>query len=344
MARTIVIIHPGGLGDVLLAVPAIRLLRARFPRHRFLLCGHHQASELLQKCHLVDHWMPVQATACTTLFGGSPPDDPLLKDWLNRCDFAVAWMRDETGMLAAALKTSGATDVLVRSPFCRTLQEQYQSDRFLETLQEPGAKAIQTTRLAIPDHLKEEGLASLRALRLPDNRPFGLVHPGSGSRHKCLKPATFARVIDGLEHHLHSLILEGPADHDMMAALLPHVGSSVVRPPSLCLLAGILSQAELFVGHDSGVTHLAAILGIPTVALFGPTDPARWAPRGSHVTVLQGETCHCWSWELVSRCADKPCLQLSAEAILDACDTRRRLSRNPRMGPATALSHKSPLC
>jgi heptosyltransferase III len=48
-------------------------------------------------------------------------------------------------------------------------------------------------------------------------------------------------------------------------------------------LAGWLSGARLFVGNDSGITHLAAAVGTPTLALFGPTDPAVWAPRGAHV-------------------------------------------------------------
>ena len=139
MTSTIVIIHPGGLGDLLLAVPAIHSLQARFPRHQLLLCGHDQASEFLHECRLVDRWMSVQATACAALFGGCAPDDPLLKDWLRRCDLAVAWTRDETGTLDAALKHCGAAAVLIQSPFCSTLKTGHQSDRFLEIVQEPAA-------------------------------------------------------------------------------------------------------------------------------------------------------------------------------------------------------------
>jgi ADP-heptose:LPS heptosyltransferase len=50
-------------------------------------------------------------------------------------------------------------------------------------------------------------------------------------------------------------------------------------------LARWLAQARLFVGNDSGITHLAAAVGTPVLALFGPTDPAVWAPRGPHVQV-----------------------------------------------------------
>ena len=50
----------------------------------------------------------------------------------------------------------------------------------------------------------------------------------------------------------------------------------------------ILARCRAFVGNDSGVSHLAAALGVPTVALFGPTRPEHWAPRGERVRVLLG--------------------------------------------------------
>ncbi|MER3484977.1 MAG: hypothetical protein C4345_02345, partial [Chloroflexota bacterium] len=62
----------------------------------------------------------------------------------------------------------------------------------------------------------------------------------------------------------------------------------VVHSTGLALrqLAAVLSCCDVYVGNDSGVTHLAAALDVPVVALFGPTDPRMWAPRGSYVSVL----------------------------------------------------------
>ena len=64
----------------------------------------------------------------------------------------------------------------------------------------------------------------------------------------------------------------------------------VLRDLSVRLLAGVLSQVALFLGHDSGVTHLAAATGAPTIALFGATDPRLWAPVGPRVEVVTGST------------------------------------------------------
>ncbi len=76
MSRTVFILHPGGFGDLLLAVPAIQGLRERFPSHQFLLCGQDEPAEFLADCGLVDRWLSAQSTVCTALFGGAAPDDP----------------------------------------------------------------------------------------------------------------------------------------------------------------------------------------------------------------------------------------------------------------------------
>jgi heptosyltransferase-3 len=322
MNRTIVMIHPGGVGDLLLAVPAIQTLRARFPQHQLLLCGHNHVSEFLYKCRLVDRWISVQAAACSALFSGAAPDDPLLKDWLSRCDLAVAWTRDESRRLAATLKHSGASSVVVQSPFDSTLTALHQSDRFLEILMEPPSGCSPMTPLSLPAHLKEQASVSLQTCGLPSDRPLVLIHPGSGSRHKCVEPAVLAWVVQHLERQgLIPLILEGPVDEEPVKRLLSQMPTkpAVLSGLSLAVLAGVLSRVELFVGHDSGMTHLAALLGVPTVALFGPTSPERWRPRGAHVTVVQGESCRCPSWDEVRSCVEKACLQISPDAILAAC-------------------------
>lgn len=63
-------------------------------------------------------------------------------------------------------------------------------------------------------------------------------------------------------------------------------GARVVSRDSLLAVAGALAGATLYLGNDSGITHLAAAAGCPTVAVFGPTDPAVWAPQGPHVRVV----------------------------------------------------------
>jgi ADP-heptose:LPS heptosyltransferase len=117
-----------------------------------------------------------------------------------------------------------------------------------------------------------------------------VFQPGAGSTAK-VWPG-FAALADRLRAAgLPLVALAGPADGPVVQALL-EVGAleedSLVRDWPLREIAALLSLARAVVGNDSGPTHLAAVVGCPTVALFGPTDPAVWAPLGAHVRVVAG--------------------------------------------------------
>jgi ADP-heptose:LPS heptosyltransferase len=118
-----------------------------------------------------------------------------------------------------------------------------------------------------------------------------VIHPGSGSAAKCWPIDNFAALIETLETQLsvRTVIVTGYADTAIGASLraLIHTAKPLVAENwPLLPTASLIGQAAVFVGHDSGLTHLAAALGRPTVAIFGPTDSEVWGPRGDHVTVL----------------------------------------------------------
>lgn len=150
MSRTIVIIHPGALGDVLLAVPAMRRLRVRFPQHQIILCANDQASELLAECHVIDRWLSVQGMACLELFGGSISVTSELSRWLARCDGVIAWVKDKEGTLAAAMRRCGAREVRVVSLLhcakCKTSERSVSRNVGGTTSQSFDACAVTATR------------------------------------------------------------------------------------------------------------------------------------------------------------------------------------------------------
>jgi len=102
----------------------------------------------------------------------------------------------------------------------------------------------------------------------------------------------------------------------------------------LPLLAAILSRCRLYVGNDSGVTHLAAAVGVPTVAIFGPTDPDVWAPRGPGVRVVRAATpCAPCAPPQRQACQQRACLEaVSVQAVLDAIiGSNPQISQIPQM-------------
>ncbi len=151
-----------------------------------------------------------------------------------------------------------------------------------------------------------------------DNRPKPtgvkdgpvVVHPGSGGVDKCWPVERFEAMIDGLTARGQSVVpLLGEAEverwpKDVLDRWRDTYSARVFG--TLDELHGALPQACAYVGNDSGPTHLAAQMGLATVALFGPTDPRRWAPVGPNVTVLAPEAPAAMDW-------------LDTDAVVDAC-------------------------
>jgi len=322
MTRTIVMIHPGSLGDVFLAVSAMVRLRARFPNHRLVLCARDQVAELLLSCGIIDAWVPVEGLACAGLFVGIDQPTGPLHQWLERCDLAIGWMEDLDGKLSQTLKAIGAREVIVTSPFSSMIHARHQRDRFLEAINEGPSDGEQDVLLAAPEPVRQLGRAALEEQGVKIGEPLVVIHPGSGSAHKCVAPAILAAVVNAVQKcDGIPIVLKGPADRESVECLLLSCVNKpiVIKGLDIKTVAGVLAHADLFVGQDSGVTHLAGQMGVRTIALFGPTDPNRWAPRGTCVTVLQGSPCLCQSWDEVGLCKEKSCLEISRDHLVTLC-------------------------
>jgi ADP-heptose:LPS heptosyltransferase len=134
-------------------------------------------------------------------------------------------------------------------------------------------------RIGLPEDLRARGRATLRAIGLDPNAPIAL-HPGAGSESKRWPVECWASAWQQLRDLGQPLIVCGPADETPARALADRLGAPLLRDLPLLELAAALTGCRALLGHDSGVSHLAAALGLPTLALFGPTDPVQWAPRG----------------------------------------------------------------
>jgi ADP-heptose:LPS heptosyltransferase len=133
------------------------------------------------------------------------------------------------------------------------------------------------SRAAARDFLTRYGIGELS---------FVALHPSSGSRRKNWPKEKFLELAARLrEDRWPVLWIEGEADRDVVSFLGSRIEAPVARELPLPVLAALLSLSRGFVGNDSGVSHLSAAVGARTIALFGPTDPANWCPRGPFVHV-----------------------------------------------------------
>ena len=161
------------------------------------------------------------------------------------------------------------------------------------------------------------------SLGLQEQGPM-LIHPGTGSRRKRWAVDNFIAVARNMREMNGEKVvfLLGPAESDLLPAIKKRVEGrfQIHQLRHLSEVMTFMKAAACFIGNDSGLAHLAAIMGVPTVAIFGPSSPKRWRPLGKAVTVLRGAADCAPCFEIAKTNCDEPlCLSgVSVDMVLEA--------------------------
>ncbi|MCZ6800193.1 MAG: glycosyltransferase family 9 protein, partial [Nitrospirae bacterium] len=284
------------MGDVFLSLQAIRTLRYNYPHHDFCLLTRPDVGQLLMACGEISGFWDIGNNALGEMLSNSDsPSLPMLKEF-ERCTHVMVWINHGKRELKQFFQQRGIDEVIIQSPHDESLASTHVEDRFLETIS-PFAQGGPSKR--IPLSLSTTFVSQNHEIQpLLEHESFILVHPGSGSPHKCVSISLLGKVIHEIRNRFqkHVVIVAGYAEEDMAKQLKRAVSEdwcSLVSGLNLVALTQLMKQASCYLGNDSGITHLAAVLGLPTLAFFGPTDPDQWAPRAPGVRVLHGPPCHC---------------------------------------------------
>ncbi|HUT36492.1 MAG TPA: glycosyltransferase family 9 protein [Planctomycetota bacterium] len=268
------VIRPGALGDAILTLPVLQSLAAAGAR---VTAVGHPVFRLAVECGLAAEHVPFDDARLLDLFaeGGSCP-------LFAGFDLAIAYTRRADPLLVANLGRSGVTAVVAWP--AHPEPGLHVTDHLLGALGAAGVEAGER-RPTLPP--RREWLDAARAWldERGVGRGFVAVHPGSGGRAKRWPVERFAELAGRLGRPVVWLLGPAEAQDDEARGLGSQVGAVAADVP-LPTLVGLLASCLAYVGNDSGVSHLAAAIGAPTLALFGPTDPATWAPRGERVAVL----------------------------------------------------------
>ena len=272
----------GALGDVLLLRRAVAALR-RGGYEVTLLAPAASGRALLgegpsEVQRLVD-WE--RADVAALLADGEVPAETVLPD-LRRCELALACTRSEP--LVRNLRAL-IPQVLARDP---QPPAGVPGGRWLAAALEPVGLDIATPPPACRATPQEEARARDFGRRLPAG--FLAIHPGSGSAVKNWPATGWLELVDRLRPPEPWLVVCGPADARAAAPLRMRADVVVAEDLAVRVLGAVLARAGVFVGNDSGVSHLAAAWDAPTVALFGPTDARTWAPEGARVRTVQSRS------------------------------------------------------
>ncbi len=281
-------IRLGGLGDLLVALPAMECLRRAMPgRRRTLLCRG-EYGDLFVDAGIADDVIPLESRAASAFFGerAALPTGPA-----RSFSLAVGWMQNQSpSAIEDSLGVLGIPAVLF-SPSKRPTVEPLSRRFFADTL-----SAFRAPGGAVPDfeecshlHSEKGGRAAARAALgkgMPGGGRFAVIHPGSGGTGKLWPLENFLEIARRLrETGIPGVLVTGETEECPAIAgrlereSLPS-GWSWMRRPPLLGLAGLLAEGPLYLGNDSGVTHLAAACGASVTALFLQTNIPAWEPFG----------------------------------------------------------------
>ena len=301
----ILVIRGGAIGDFILTLPAIAALRRQFPQAHLEVLGYPHIAQLALAGGLADRVQPIEARGLAGFFARGGTLEPDLMDYFSEFDLVISYLYDPDEIFKTNVIRCLVKQFIVGPHRPDETERLHATQVYLKPLE----------RLAIFDADPVPRLKVGRASRLPrehagaseaefqdnvsfadagrrDARPTLVLHPGSGSEKKNWSEAKWAGLIQQIvaTTNWDLLLVGGEAEGERLRRL------AVALPPARCSIAQGLPLAELaqriqsgaaFVGHDSGITHLAAAVGLPCVVLWADTLEEIWRPQGERLVVLK---------------------------------------------------------
>ncbi len=301
----ILVIRGGALGDFILTLPALRLLREAFPGAHLEILGYSHIAGLAQLAAYADAVRSIESGLLAGFFARDGELGPELVEYFAGFQQVVSYLFDPDEIFASNLRRAGVRNLITGSP--KITGEEHAARQLARPLEKLALHLEDAAGWILPNEKR----------RVEPN--LIAIHPGSGSETKNWPLPRFVQLAHRLlkeDEERRLLLIGGEADCDRLRVLrgaLPDDRIEIAENLPLIALAGELGRCALFLGHDSGISHLAAALGLPSVLLYGPTDPAIWAPQNPRVRVLRA-----------------PCLTMSGielDSVIMAVEERMRTER-----------------
>lgn len=269
----ILVIRGGAIGDFILTLPVLRLLRDMIADSHIEVLGYPAIAELARSADLADSIRSLEHRTMAPLFAKSAPIDEALIEHLRSFNLVVSFLYDPDGHFRASMERIGVKTLIECSP-----------------LVQPGgphaSRQLARGLEKIAMFLEDVHLLRAHFEPRPHTRPRIAIHVGSGSEKKNWPLDRWQQVAESLAPQ-EVIFITGEAEAERGTQ---PTGRECWHALPLPELAARLATCTAFLGHDSGISHLAAACGVPSLLLFGPTDPAIWAPPQPWVHVLRDPT------------------------------------------------------
>ncbi len=328
--RRLLVIRPGGMGDMILLLPVLRRLRQEFPDAAIDIVCERRNLEVLRLAGWAD---------AATAYDAHPLR--FLRLMLTRAyDAAIDTEQFHHFSAVLAFLSGAGVRVGFKITPARNLlythlinyaMDGYEGRQFTRLLEPLGVAADAPYQLEgiLADRLPALPAAPAAAARLSAAGPLIVFAPGSSSRYKHWDTGRCAALVQALAGRGCGVALVGGRDAARVAAAILRGAAApagrvedLTGRLSLAETVGVLREAALFVGTDSGVSHLAVALGLPTVVIFGPTDHLKWGiDDARHAIVRQPVACApCFIFGYHRPCRTIACMGgVTVDDVLGAC-------------------------
>ena len=274
----ILVIRGGAIGDFVLTLPVLAALRDRFPKTQLEILGYPRIAAMAVDAGLVRAVHALESPGLAMFFTPNGAFDLEWREFFARYAIVVSYLYDPDDIFEENVKSCGVGQFIAARHRPDETKPIHASEVFLKPLEQLTIfDGDPVARLAI-----NSGEASGNYLAL---------HPGSGSASKNWPEEKWRELLEYLlaKTKLQLLLIGGEAEGEKLQRLacgLPEARLELAEHLPLNRLAKRLAKCCGFVGHDSGVTHIASALGLPTLVLWGPSREAIWRPLGENVRVL----------------------------------------------------------
>lgn len=288
MRGKILVIRGGAIGDFILTLPAVTALRERFASAHLEVLGYPHIARLALAAGLVDRVQPIEARGLAGFFARHGELEEDLKDYFSEFDLILSYLYDPDSIFQENVCRC-ATGQFIAAPHRAQESERVHAAKvYLKPLERLAIfDADPVPRLKLDTSGSGNGKTNHGA-----KRATIALHPGSGSEAKNWPEQNWAALLQHLAQArpYELLLVGGEAEGDRLqrlAALLPPGRLRLAQSLDLVELGRRLQHSLMFIGHDSGISHLAAALGLSGILLWGITSEEIWRPPSQRMTILR---------------------------------------------------------
>jgi ADP-heptose:LPS heptosyltransferase len=281
----ILVIRGGAIGDFILTLPAITLLREGFPRAQIEILGYEPIIALAQRRFYADAIRSIEYGPLAKFFAKGSALPAELREYFGSFDLIVSYLFDPDRIFQNNLKRCGIKMFLAGPP--KLSSHEHAALQLARPLEQIGLCVKNPAARIYPTGADRKCAQDVLG---HSRKPVIALHPGSGSETKNWPIENWKK----LGEHLFStdctvLVVAGEADEARLRLLETAWKGKPVRFARNLTLPNLAALLEntVFIGHDSGISHIAASVGARCILLFGPTDPTVWAPANENVMVLR---------------------------------------------------------